>query len=453
MAKKMFTYLAIKKLEPAAKRLELPDAGAPCFYVCVEPTGAKGFAMRFRRPDGRNARLVLGSFDPTVRRPHPKPEIGASLTITEARLLAGRIHHERASGADVISERKAMKLKQRLQIAADNDNAFGVLAPRYFEDYARHRTRRWIEAARYFGLAYREGESEPTVNRGGLCDRWADRPVRNIGPADIRVVVDEAIKRSVPGLERRREGPRAEATGRALHARLSAFFRWCVDDMRIETNPCSKLRRPAPSKSRERVMSDAELVAVWKACDGLVPQYGGLVRLLIVSGARLREIGYMRWSELNGDLSLWSLPATRAKNGRDHLVPLPPLARDIINSVPRVSDVFVLSLGGDKALESYARLKRQLDGLARVSEPWTLHDLRRTMASGLQKLGIKLEVTEAVLNHVGGSRSGIVGVYQRYAFDDEKRAALEAWAAHVEALVEGREAAASNVVELAGRRA
>jgi hypothetical protein len=89
MSKKMFTYLAIKKLEPAAKRLELPDAGAPCFYVCVEPTGAKGFAMRFRRPDGRNARLVLGSFDATARRPHPKQEIGAPLTITEARLLAG----------------------------------------------------------------------------------------------------------------------------------------------------------------------------------------------------------------------------------------------------------------------------------------------------------------------------------------------------------------------------
>ena len=90
---------------------------------------------------------------------------------------------------------------------------------------------------------------------------------------------------------------------------------------------------------------------------------------------------------INGDLSLWSLPATRAKNGRDQLVPLPCRWRgDIINSMPRVSDEFVLSLGGDKALESYARLKRQLDGLAGVSEPWTLHDLRRTMASGLPKI-------------------------------------------------------------------
>jgi integrase len=447
MAKKLFTDLSIKKLKPhGSKRLELADAGAPGLYVCVQPgSGAKSFAMRFRRPDGRNARLVLGGFDPTPREPHAKPEIGASLTLVEARLLAGRIHHERAGGADVISDRKASKLRQRLQIAADKDSSFGVLVRRYFEEHARHKTRRWIEAARYFGLAYREGESEPMVVAGGLCDRWADRPVRSIGPADIKVVTDEAIRRAVPGLKRRRETPRADATGRALHAHLSAFFRWCVDDMRIESNPCSKLRRPTPSKSRERVLSDHELMAVWKACDGLVPQYGGLVRLLILTGARLREVGYMRWPELNCGLSLWSLPGARAKNGRDHLVPLPPQAREIIRSVPRTSDEYVLSLAGDKPLESYARLKRQLDKLARVSEPWTLHDLRRTTASGLQRLGVKLEVTEALLNHTSGSRGGIVGVYQRHDYADQKRVALELWAAHIEGLTDGR---TSNIVSL-----
>jgi integrase len=450
MAKRRFTDLAIRKLKPSRnKRLELPDGEAHGLYVCVQPSGAKSFAMRFRRPDGRNARLVLGGFDPAKRDPQREPQIGADLTLVEARMLAGRIHHERARGADAIADRRANKLRQRIQIAADQDNAFPVLAKRYFGEHASVRTRRWVEAARYLGLAYVEGESEPTAIAGGLADRWADRPVRSIGAADIKVVVDEAIKRAVPGLERRRETPRAEATGRALHARLSAFFGWCVEDMRIEINPCAKLRRPTASKSRDRVLTDNELAAVWKACDDLAPQYGALVRLLILTGARLREIGYMTWSELSNDLTLWTLPAARAKNGRDHLVPLPPLARDIIRSAPRVSDEFVLSLGGDKALESYARLKRQLDGLARVSEPWTLHDLRRTMASGLQKLGIKLEVTEAVLNHLSGSRGGIVGVYQRHDWFEEKGQALLAWSARVEGLVEGR--SISNVVELAGR--
>jgi integrase len=142
----------------------------------------------------------------------------------------------------------------------------------------------------------------------------------------------------------------------------------------------------------------------------------------------------MRWFELSDDLTLWTLPAARAKNGRNHLVPLSSLAASIIAKVPRTSDEFVLSLGGNKAVESYWRLKRRLDALAPVAEPWTLHDLRRTTASGLQRLGIKLQVTEAVLNHTSGSRGGIVGVYQRHDYADEKRVALERWAAHVEAL-------------------
>jgi integrase len=456
--KKMFTDVSIKNQKAnASKRLELPDAGAAGLYLCVQPGSgtktAKSFAMRFRRPDGRNARLVLGLHDPTPREPHPLAElqIGASLTLVEARMLAGKINHARAGGADVISDRKADKIKQRLQIAADQENSFTALARRYFEEHARHRQRRWAKWARYFGLVYREGQAEPTIIPNSLCDRWADRPVGKIGPADIKVVVNEAITRSVPGLERRRETPRAEATGRTLHARLSAFFGWCVDDMRIEANPCSKLRRPAPPKSRDRTLSDPELVAVWLAADGLAPQYAAVVKLLILTGQRLREAGYMRWSELSPDLSLWSLPGERTKNGRAHTVPLAPLACAIIESVPALSETYVFSLGANEPLESYSRMKRKLDALAGVTEPWTLHDLRRTVATGLQRLGIQLPVTEACLNHASGSISGIAAVYQRHDYANEKREALASWADRVERLVEGKEAG-SNVVALAGRR-
>ena len=382
------------------------------------------------------------------RKPHPKPEIGADLTLVEARLLAGRIHHERASGADVISDRKATKLRQRLQIAADKDNSFSVLARRYFEEHARTKTRRWIEAARYFGLCYREGQPEPTVIPNGLCDRWADRPVGKIGAADIKVVVDEAIKRSVPGLERLRETPRAEATGRAMHARLSAFFRWCVDDIRIETNPCSESskRQCGHRRFQTRMLSDDELARrpAEGDVDGLAPQYGAVVRLLILTGARLREIGHMPRSELSDDLAIWTLPAERAKNNHELILPLPLLARDIM--VPRIDgSPFVFTFDGVQPVESFSRMKRRLDALAGVTEPWTLHDLRRTTASGLQRLGVKLEVTEAVLNHQSGSISGIASVYQRHDYADEKRAALERWGAHVEGLIHGR---TSNVLTL-----
>jgi integrase len=452
---KMHTDLGIRKLALKPKqRLELPDLGAQGLYVCVQPSGAKSFAMRFRRPDGRNARLVLGNFDPTPRDPHPKDklQIGASLTLVEARMLASRVHLERANGADVISDRKADKIKQRLQIAADQENDFTALARRYFEEHARHKQRRWAKWARYFGLVYREGQAEPTIIPNSLCDprRWGARPTDKIGPADIKVVIDEAIRRAVPGLERKRETPRAEATGRTFQLRLSAFFSWCVDDMRIEANPCNKLRRPASPKSRDRVLSDDELVAVWKACDRLQPQYGAVAKLLILTGQRLREVGHMRWSELSVDLSTWSLPGSRTKNGRPHTVPLPPLSREIIKSVPRLSETFVFSLGGDEPLESYSRAKRKLDGLLTDVSAFTWHDLRRTLATNLQRLKVSLPVAEAILNHKSGSISGIAAVYQRHDYADEKRQALERWADRVEALVEGR--SDTNVIDMRARK-
>jgi integrase len=161
----------------------------------------------------------------------------------------------------------------------------------------------------------------------------------------------------------------------------------------------------------------------------------------------------MPWSELNDDLTVWTLPKERAKNKTELILPLPKLARDIIRSSPRIDgSPFVFTFDGDQPVESFSRMKRRLDALTGIAEPWTLHDLRRSTATALQRLGVRLEVTEAVLNHVSGSRGGIVGVYQRHNWAVEKRDALEALAARVEALVEGREAA-SNVVELAGRRA
>ena len=112
----------------------------------------------------------------------------------------------------------------------------------------------------------------------------------------------------------------------------------------------------------------------------------------------------------------------------------------------------MFSLGDDEPLESYSRMKRRLDQLAPLAEPWTLHDLRRTTASGLQRVGTRLEVSESVLNHASGSITGVAAVYHRHDFADEKRAALASWAERVEALVTGRDAA-PNIVELADRRA
>jgi integrase len=145
----------------------------------------------------------------------------------------------------------------------------------------------------------------------------------------------------------------------------------------------------------------------------------------------------MRWAEIDLEGAVWTLPAHRTKNGKQHITPLSAAALDVLAVLPRIGDEFVFT-AADRRKESgypYSAGKRRIDALLPADMPhWTLHDLRRTLATGLQRLGIRLEVTEAVLNHVSGSRAGVVGVYQRHAWNAEKRTALEAWARHVLAL-------------------
>ena len=166
--------------------------------------------------------------------------------------------------------------------------------------------------------------------------------------------------------------------------------------------------------------------------------FNAVVRMLIVTGQRLNEVASMTWSEINPDLSVWTIPGSKAKNKVTHLVPLSSQSRTIIEAAPRVDGQTLVFPGRRGAFNGWSKSKASLDKRSGVTG-WTLHDLRRTMATGLQKLGVRLEVTEAVLNHVSGSRAGIVGVYQRHEWKDEKRAALTAWGARVAAIVEGSE--------------
>ena len=147
----------------------------------------------------------------------------------------------------------------------------------------------------------------------------------------------------------------------------------------------------------------------------------------------------MTWSEVDLDARLWTLPKERSKNGQPHDIPLSDLAVAILASIPRIGDTFVLTTDGKSAASNYGANKKRLDALLPADmQPWWLHDLRRTAASGMARLGINLPVIEKVLNHTSGSFGGIVGVYQRHDFADEKRRALERWGAYVADLVSGR---------------
>jgi integrase len=193
-----------------------------------------------------------------------------------------------------------------------------------------------------------------------------------------------------------------------------------------------------------------ELRWFWSACDAVSEPVGAALRLLLITGCRLNEIAHMRWSELNDDLSVLHLPPERVKNGRQHDVPLPPAARDIIRGVRRIegSGDFVFTTNGRSPTGSWSRIKKMLDDAMRAEakkehgtdvtiEPFVLHDIRRTAASGMAAIGIRTEVIERALNHTSGSFRGVAGIYQRDPLTDDVRAALVKWAEHIERIISG----------------
>jgi integrase len=192
---------------------------------------------------------------------------------------------------------------------------------------------------------------------------------------------------------------------------------------------------PGAESTRERVLSDEELLAVWRASE-VKGAFGKAVQLLILTGLRREEVGRLKWSEVNVAAGAITLSGERTKNGKPHLVPLSPAALALLQGMPRICE-YVFTMNGSQPITSWSRVKVDLDELSEVTG-WRTHDIRRTVVTGLQRLGANLQTIEAVLKHVTGSRSGVVGVYQRHSFTDEKRAALEAWGAYVMALVEGR---------------
>jgi integrase len=255
-----------------------------------------------------------------------------------------------------------------------------------------------------------------------------------------------------------KDGKIAMASSTAAYGR--ACFSWAIKRGSLTENPFAALPL-APVEKRDRVLTDDELRAIWQVTTES-GAFNAIVRALILTGQRREEVAGMTWCELAPDRNAWTIPAARAKNGVAHIVPLSapmhaliaanePKAEDAAagkkgeSDAPVSGDMYVFQ-GRAGAFNGFGKAKAALDEACGV-ECWRLHDLRRTVATGLQRLGVRLEVTEAILNHVSGSRAGIVGVYQRHDYAAEKRAALDAWGAHVAALVEAREVD-SNVVSI-----
>jgi integrase len=281
---------------------------------------------------------------------------------------------------------------------------------------------------------------QPTVLPGSLCDVWGNRPVTEITRREIEDVVEDAKAKNIPGLIADNPDP-SENRGRKVLSILSVFFGWLGKRRHIDTDPTVSIEAPHPPKSRDRILTGAELRWCWLAANQLRFPYGPIVRLLLLCGQRQDETAAMCWTELNEDRSLWTIPPSRTKNHKQHLLPLPMLAREIIGAMPNIEGRdLVFSIGGWSAPSNWSRVKRDLDttmaaiareerGKAVAIPHWVFHDLRRSFASGLQHIGIEPQVIERALNH---TFAGIAGIYQRDPLTDDMRTALSSWARYLQ---------------------
>jgi integrase len=439
---KVLTDAAIRKYRATGEKRIIRDALARSLYLIISESGTKSFGMRFRRPDGKAGKLVLGPYDVSGQELTEDPVVGMPLSLAAARMLAAKIHRERALGRDPIGEHKARKHRRRSEIAEQAANSFGALVRKHIEEHCKPKLRRWDSTARLLGL---DRNLNPIA--GGLAERWADRDIRQIDSHDIYNLITEAREVGVPGIPATRQAT-SESRALALYAAISSLFGWCIKHRRIDANPVKGVFKPAASRARDRVLTTDEIRSFWAAADTISGLAGAAVKLLLLTGSRVSEIAEMEWAELADDLSQLNLPATRTKNKKPHVVPLAPIAREIIAGVPRIAgSAFVFTNTGKSPIQNWAKIKRRLDAAMAIG-PWRLHDLRRTCVTGMAELGIRPDVIELAVNHASG-RSSVAGVYNKSELLPERRAALERWAAHVAGLVSGEP---TNIVALRAPR-
>jgi integrase len=387
------TVPMIEKLKPdPVKRIEVSDGLLPALRVVVQPSGVKSYALRFRQ-GGRTKKYTIGPV--------------GSYSLAEARGAARRALADAARGIDPMEAKRASR---------DATGERSGLVEKVVENFLDKHVRK-LRSAHDVSRLLRV-ELKP----------WHGRRIEEITKGDVIRLIEAVAERGSP------------STARLLLANLKGFYSWLLAQDMLAASPCTGLKPPNKAVQRERVLTDNEFRLVLKGAAGLRYPFGPIVHLLALTGARRDEVAGMRWSELqlDGDEPLWSLPPARTKNGRAHDVPLSPVATEIIRSLPRVkgSD-YVFTTTGTSAVSGFSKARKALDELigSEVLAAWHLHDLRRTFATGCAKLGVALPVVEKCLNHVSGSFAGVVGIYQRYDFAPEKRAAFELWSRHAEGLL------------------
>lgn len=392
---------------PAKGRVEYFDDNPTGLALRVTETGAKSWSLLYRL-DGKSVRETLGKY-PAVKlaaaRDAAKEKLGLVAKGKDPRLEAAR---ERAAQAKQDAE------------------TFSALATTYKDEVLS-------------GL--RSGAEMWAAIERDLNPFWRDIPVRDISRAMVLTRLRE-IARPEGG-----DGPQRIHARNRRAALIRAMFNFALDNDLVDRNPAARVKM-LEETSRDRVLTDAEIVEIWQAAGKLAQPTGPLVRMLLLTGQRRSEISDLAWSEVDEAEKLLLIPAERMKAGLAHEIPLPAAALALLDEVqkfePPRTYVFASPHRKDAAVNSFSQIKSDLDRLilearqemdpeAVAMPSWRFHDLRRTMRSGLARFGISPDIAERVLSHLP---AGVQAVYDRHQYREQKRQAIAAWCNHVAALLD-----------------
>ena len=387
MASQLLTDVLIRNLKPVhGRQIDVFDSKVPGFALRVSPV-AKTFTLLYRV--GRRARrMTLGRYP--------------LLPLAEARARAEKALRDVSAGLDP----GALKTAARVQYS---ERLFPTVAEDFIERHAKRKTKTWRETER---LLKRE-----------FVPIWRHRLIHDITKQDVNRVLDGIVERGAP----------VGANG-ALAA-IRKLFNWAIERGYVRASPCAGTQRPSKVSSRERVLTPKELIAVWRAAVAYPYPFGPVVQLLILTVQRRGEVIGMRWSELDLEQGLWTIPPQRTKSNRQHQIPLSSAAVTLLEALPRLHDELVFPARGNPNQPSsgFSKWKRALDRASNTSG-WRIHDLRRSASTKLAEMGVAPHIIERILNHQQGQLGGVAGVYNRFAYLPEMRAALEKWAAELSRL-------------------
>jgi integrase len=333
-----------------------------------------------------------------------------AMTLAEARRKAGEAQRRAAAGDDPRQQR----IVERHQLEETSRNSFASCREDFLRRYGKKRLK-----------ANTLTEYRRTLEGDDFKD-WESRPVSSITQLNVLHMLDGIADRG------------AESMANRTLSYLRKMMNWLVDRGVLENSPCDRVKAPAKEITRDRILTDDELGAVWSAFEIRGGAFEGPFKLMMLLGQRESEIVGMRWSELNGldgAEPLWTIPKSRVKMDREHLVPLPPKAVDIIHAHQPENGGLMFTTNGIRPISGFSKAKIRIDQESGVFD-WRLHDLRRTLRSGLARLGISSEVARKVVNH---KLAGIDAVYDRYQYLNERRAALAAWANLLEVIINGED--------------